>query len=856
MNHPALFAAAWDSLPRRLASAGPWMRELAALSRARSAPVDQGRDWSPCHRAFWSLLDGDVAAAKSAFLLEWRDGYRLADPARGGNGAHYWNSQQFRMGDRWICAAMAAQLLILFDWLAVAGAFDDAEIDAIGTEAVDVLEAHIASHQKGRGHLPILHEPINQAAAMAAGQLVAGHLFGGKWRNWPRAQRLYASARQLVADNLGQHLPCGYDGDGFTYLRVILPPCHTLSIALLEDVEGGDWYHRSFAPNGISLASLNARLQGMVGWGGLSWPLGRYGYVRAWNGFTAAFASRRTGDPAYVQAARRDNDGHGWDTPWLGCELPLTLLWLPEGMDAAIAAPPAPTPRAECLSEAWWSGTVAADRVHVLASWLRGKAPQLSIEAHGVPLLLGGYETWPTSNAVQPEGFDWAFDGWSVPGGRLLAQSGLPRLDGAIVDTAGNYPASAAVALAQRTTLLIDRRLLLIHDRWQGAQAGRWQATVRSGAAISGVHAGVAAGDARLDLAADRPWQVQSEPESRRLGVGDERPQLARLVLAGSSDDAFAVVAAWNGPAPAPRRERADLLALDEARGTTWILLPGEGERRIGAWTTDATLAVLHADGALSLVGVRRLSGPDGTRLWCDAPVTVALDADGLAVHGLAYGGFACLSAPNRWLCLRRGNGLCVWARCRSPQRLAWDGDVGIGATLNGLDTSARDHLDLPAWSAPAEDLAATVQDGDLTARIAGLNRIRAAQDIRALPAILALLAWDSPELHHPSDPRLREATHLRAEAAATCAALGDRAAVPALIALLQYEAAADYAPREQPWARGFWGSTARVVALDALLLLEGREVLPLLPVLARAEVVPHAQEALERTGRLLATVH
>lgn len=847
-----LFSEAFRSLPRRLAAAGPWLAELADLSRRSSAPAERGRDWSPCHRAFWSLLDGDIPAAKAAFLLEWRDGHQLADPARGGNGAHYWNSMQFRMGDRWICAAMAAQLLILFDWLACAGAFDDSEIDAIGTEAIDVLEAHIASHQRGRGHLPILHEPINQAAAMAAGQLYAGHLFGGKWRSWPRAQRMYASARQLVADNLGQHLPCGYDGDGFTYLRVILPACHTLALALLEDVEGGDWYHRRFAPNDISLDALNQRLQGMVGWGGLSWPLGRYGYVRMWNGFTAAFASRRSGDPTYMQAARRDNQGHSWDTPWLGFELPLTLLWFPEGMDAAIAAAKPATPRAEFVPDAWLSATAPADHVHVLSSWLRGKAPQLSIEAHGVPLLLGGFETWPTSNAVQPVGFDWGFDGWYVPGGKPLAHASLPRLSGAAVDVRGNYPEAANVTQAQRTTLLIDQRLLLVHDRWQAAHAGRWQASVRASTGVDGDRAVLRHGGASLELAGDRPWRLGASAKGK-LGVGDERPELAVLQLDGAVDDAFAVVGAWRGPAPKPRRVRPDLLALDEPQGTTWILLPGQGERRIGAWSTDAAMAVLHADGSWSLCGVRRLSGPDGTRLWCDAPVTVALDRDGMAVHGLAYGGFACLDAPDRWLAVRRGNGMCVWARALRQQQVVWDGDATVGTMLNGCPSSAVGRLDIAPWCAPDEDLAGAVQCGDLVARIAALNRIRATQDARALPAVRALLAWDAPEPHHPSDPRLREATHLRAEAAATCAALGDRSSVPALIALLLHEAGADYAPADQRWARGFWGSTARVVALDALLVLEGREALPHLPALARVEVVPHAQEAIERAERILA---
>ena len=63
---------------------------------------------------------------------------------------------------------------------------------------------------------------------------------------------MYGRGRNLLADHIGQYMKSGYDGDGFTYLRLIHPQCFTLGLALLEDVEGGDWYHRRFAPNEMS----------------------------------------------------------------------------------------------------------------------------------------------------------------------------------------------------------------------------------------------------------------------------------------------------------------------------------------------------------------------------------------------------------------------------------------------------------------------------------------------------------------------------------------------------------------------------------------------------------------------------
>jgi hypothetical protein len=834
------FAAAWESLPGRLSRPDPGLARLMDLSRADCPPPTTGRDWSPMHRAFWGLVEGGeagLAQAKSAFLSEWRGGAALAATERGGNGIHYWNSSEFILGHRWICAAMLAQLLIVFDRLAALGAFSEEEIERIAQEAVTVTASHIAPHQRGRGHQPILHEPINQAAAMAAAQLWVGHLFGSKWRRWPEAREMWALGKQLLADNLGQQPRHGYDADGFTYLRLILPACHTLSIALLEDVEGGDWYHHEFAPCGTSLARLNSRILAMVGWSGLSWPLGRYGYLRVWNGFAAAFASQRSGDAIYSETMLADNGDHHWDSPWLGLELPLTMLWWPSHADRR-STPILPLD--EVVPEAWWSGSLAARRIHVLSTWLRGKAPHLTVEVDGEPALVGGCESWPTANGVQPTGFSWDFSGWYVPGGRIMVAPRLPRLRGAVIDSTACYPPEAGVAAASRATVFLVESRLLIIDRWRAAYPARWQSLVPSDAAIDGAQARFKG----VILAADRPWRTG---DGREVVIDGERRPTRQLSLDGGEDDSFGVVLDWGGTASTPRWSHGVLRI-----GALAILPPGTGMRGIDGWHTDAAIAVHHADGSWSLSGVRRLRGGDGTNLWCSDPVDVEFDATGMHVHGLPYGGFATLRSPSRWLCLRRGNGLVIWARSAGCQSLAWDGAVEAGVMLNGVAVAAgQSRLEIQpastAGSAPVDAIPV-----DHAGAIAALGRIRRSQDLRALPALRQMLTADAPRPHHPGMPLLSEATHLRAEAAATCAALGAAELADDLVSMLRMEATRDYDPTGSAWSRGFWGATARATALDAIVLLQIRSAVPMLDELRRREVVPHVQEAIDRAVRIL----
>jgi hypothetical protein len=380
---------------------------------------------------------------------------------------------------------MLAQLLILWDWLAAAGAWTQAEIDSAANEALDVAEAYLEPHLKSRGHMPFLPDPINQTAACVCGLLYVGYMFGRKWRKEPRAQRMYACARNLLPDCIGQYPANGYDTDGFTYLRHIHLQVHTLAVALLEEVEGADWYHQKFAPHNHSLADLNAMQLDFVMPSGYAWPLGRYGYIKSWNLFNQSFAARRTGDPRYLQVARRDNDTYDFKSPWLGMDIPLALLWYPLELDEQISRDMKPVPqKRRVIEDSWAVFTNDSDRMLAVMTWTLGKAPHFFFEAHGSPLILGGSESWPSSNGVQCEPDKWGAKSWLTPAGKLQRYCDIPGLQTAYVETTPTYPKEVGVTCATRTFINCDEGLV-ISDRFTSASSSAvtWQAARDPGAA-------------------------------------------------------------------------------------------------------------------------------------------------------------------------------------------------------------------------------------------------------------------------------------------------------------------------------------------------------------------------------------
>ena len=761
-----LFEDDFQKLRTKLADPTGYLKVLYDLMVAHS--TDQWKDPSPNDFRRWcvpsavmiGLLDGSkegIATARAEFLLEWQAGSSLC---HGSNNAHYWNSPQFKTGDRWICAAMLAQLLILWDWLAEAGAWSEAEIDEHAETALGILEVFVESHLKGRGHMPILHDPINQGAAMSVGLLYAGHLFGFKWRKDVRAVRMYGRARNLLPDHIGQFMKSGYDGDGFTYMRHIHLQCFTLGVALLEDVEGGDWYHRRFAPNDISLAWLNERQFDFIGPSGCSWPLGRYGYIKCWNVFNLAYASKRTGDPRYLQTAKRDNANHPYNSPWLRMEIPLALLWYPEALNERITRETVPVrPIKECLPDTWAVFYEPESRMQAISLWMQGKVPHFVLEAGGSPLLPGGGNAWSDANGVQPGDFDYDLQGWMLPHGKLIHYGDLPGCAAAAVETTPAYPPKARVVYASRTVIHPRNGLIVVSDRFSTTrtQPPFWQARVLKGSSVASRVATLAGcGDVtgRLASAAGELSIVPSGLKRLEHQVyGGLETDL--LQISGTpGDSAFDVVVSWDkSRAPSISRERDDLLALRDGDETLSILLPARvpgSLRWIGPFETDAAMVVLDPSGHLSLFGVRILWDASGERLWSDIPLNVMIDAGGLAVEGLGYGNFLSYRTPGTFVSIKRGNGIEIYARTPKKFEVRLRGEV-VNAVVNDVPVNPRNRdgwklIAIRPWKKPKANLiaelrAATSADSDTLIPL--LNRIRAAMLREAAPLVRDLLKWN-----------------------------------------------------------------------------------------------------------------
>ena len=868
-----LFDHDFQQLRAALPKGTGYFRELYDLMVVHSTvdrDVTGTRSWYVPSAVLLGLLDGSPAAiarARADFLLEWQDGLSLSRDPR--NTVHYWNSAQFKTGDRWICAAILTQLLILWDWLAAAGAWTDAEIDAHAETTLGVLEVFVEPHLKGRGHMPILHDPINQGAAMSASFLYAGHLFGTKWRHDPRAIRLYARGRNLLADHIGQFMKSGYDGDGFTYLRAIHLQCFTLGLALLEDVEGGDWYHRRFAPHDISLAWLNERQFDFIGPSGCTWPLGRYGYIKVWNEFCQAFASKRTGDPRYLQAAKRDNAGHHYNSPWLRMEIPLALLWYPGELNERITNEPLPVrPIQECLPDSWAVFHEPGSRMQALSLWIQGKVPHFILEAQGIPLIPGGGNAWSDANGVQPGDFDYDLQGWMLPPGKLIHAGFLPNCSAAATETTPAYPPKAEVSYASRAVIHPRPGLVVVSDRFSTTrpQPPFWQGRVLKGSSAEGRIATLAGRDGVTGRLASADGTLSIVPSGLKRLEHENLGWLETdfLHITGTPHHAaFDVLVSWDeSRQPSISRERNDLLAIQDGSDKLLILLPAQaksGLRKIGSFETDAIMAVLDPMRGLSLFGARILRDADGERVWSDIPLNLTIADNSLAVDGLGYGNFLAYHAPGTFLSAKRGNGLELYARTPKNFALRIRGEL-IGAVVNDAPANLDDHdgwksLEIPAWQPPQRDLlaalrAASSADSDVLMPL--LNQVRAAMLQEAIPLVRELLKYNASTTAHPGNPLATESSHVRMETARTLACLGDAGAIDALIELVETELATVYNP-ESKWGAQFPGSSARVVAIEALIFLHASKFLPVIDRLKPQECVPHVQDILIRAKKILA---
>jgi len=823
------------------------------------------------HKILAHLMDGSpnaLSQAKEDFLMEWQRGEELRRPTN-----HYWNSLQFKTGDRWICAAIMAQLLVVWDWLAVAGVWSEEEIDAAAKEALDVVELHLEPHLKGRGHMPLLPDPINQTAACVCGLLYAGYMFGIKWRQEERARRMYAYARNLLADCIGQYPANGYDNDGFTYLRHIHPQVHTLSVALLEEVEGGDWYFRKFAPHCNSLAGLMANMLDFVTPSGYMWPIGRYGYGKDWNLFSLSFAARKTGDARFLQVARRDNDDYSYQSPWLAMDLPLGLLWYPAELDEAISHQMMATTdqKRRVIEDSWAVFTNDKDRMLAVAFWLEGHAPHFFLDVHGSPLVFSGMENWVNANCVQCEPEAWARKSWLNPAGRFLRYCDIPGLQAAYVDSAVTYPPQVGVQRAARVFVNCDAGLV-VSDRFSSASKAPpvWQVAVPATPEMKGAVA-TSRGINNITMraiSAAGDWRFRITPDRKpRFEGGLEPVPLGMLELEGhAGQGSFDVLFDWrqHGPSPTLRRMRDDLLEIGTPDGAMQLLLPDAARpRNVAGYETDAELALSQGNGRLCVAGARTVREGDIERIWASLPVDVTMEEGGYWISGLKYGEFVTLRSKTHYVCVRVGNGIEVWGRSPKPISVRVRHEA-TSLQLNGRPADVRIEdgwtvIDIPDTASQAEPaaaaLAAAVANGGTLGIIRALHDLQQAMAWEYAGEVRALLSWDAstePTLF-PKYPLKTEATYVRLEAAAAAACLGDRQAIPGLIELLRMEAHRDYSPGAAPASDNWWGFPSRSVSLEALMLLHGTEVVGVLDEVLAMDTWPHGIDAVKRARTVFA---
>jgi HEAT repeat protein len=236
------------------------------------------------------------------------------------------------------------------------------------------------------------------------------------------------------------------------------------------------------------------------------------------------------------------------------------------------------------------------------------------------------------------------------------------------------------------------------------------------------------------------------------------------------------------------------------------------------------------------------------------------IDADGLAVEGLGYGNFLSYRAPGTFVSVKRGNGIEVYARTPKKFNVRLRDEV-VNAVVNDVPVNPRKrdgwrHVAIPKWKKPETDLiaelrAATSADSDTLIPL--LNRIRAAMLCEAAPLVRDLLKWNGSTITGPGNPLATESSHVRMEAARTLACLGDSESVDALIALIDMEQATVYSP-DSKWSTQFLGSSARVVAIEALIFLHAAKFLPMIDRIRSKEGVPHAQDGLGRAREILST--
>lgn len=804
------------------------------------------RDAYDMHWVLIHLLRGDdesASKAREALLAELYDG---GPPCRPG---HSWNEPEFFRCHMWISAAMAAHLAIAADWLACEKVLDAHEIRAAGARLVEAFWEHLYPHMKG--HSSYYAPPINQDTALAAGCLVIGHLFGTKWASDSRARRMYTDALTYIGDIFATMPSGGYDNDGFTYMRLIQSPLVSLIAMVFEATQGRDIYFTEFGPDGWSIAGFMEELYRCTLPSGYSFPHGRYGYVRDWCQYGQAYASRKTGDPRYLELALT-TDQSTFIAPWIAMDLPLAVVLAPYG-----SAPGAPDERREPEYASWhsprlWSNLgMPRPRIQAHLSWRPSAHGTFMLEHDGCRFVMIAGET-----AAKANGFCFEGIAGTGRGGRGYRHIGNGSI---ILDSVQLRDQWAAGALLDYTKALAicDGGLAVSIDRYAAPAALRAGYGLSLSSPIAGGMVEDEDGKRRMAIACTHTLEARGREtahQSDQKGCVKGNP--ARMTrhtaaLQPGSQGLVVTVYGFDGRTPEGLR-----LSGDEVRwhvdGRTYDLIVNQsypGPTGVPGTQTDARLT-LATDRSLVLTDVRRYH-TESRRLWTTNRTDVAVDDRSLTLKRLAFGGYARYDANDAHLRLQHGGGYSIYATVERPFDLILPspGDTAF-VQVNGVQAGVEPvenlmvRVAVPAtprnFVPPAVAALENHHELGVNAILTGLDELLRGFHVRCLHYARALL--------------LHEHKHVRLTAAEVLGYLGteDDATLIADRLLEESELTSPLNGTGAPWHGKWKYFSSSALMADALRRLGTPSVLqPLRQALARHHE-PHARGAIELAIRTL----
>ncbi len=306
----------------RLASQGGRRRQLWNCVRQLARGNPQGNPW---FLPFVAVVEDDPVLLAAAKVEIARYLERAADQ---GSCGYLFNI--------WCFAFPHCRWALWFDFLRRAGAYSQAEADAL---AAQFLLIQFRDHHAGLRIKPDPECVDNQTAALVLSSYLIGSLFADGPGEGHLARRLRDEAGRRLEAMIGGMPTGGYSGEGSTYQGLIVAFAMPFLLEALEHARDENLFDQPLAPNGTRTSDILHMTQRLWTPGGLLLPWDDYGWQFG-IGFPLAYLAHRTGDPTCLRMLEDDanwsrlnstSSGWGFDEPiW-------SLIYWPD-------APPTQTP--------------------------------------------------------------------------------------------------------------------------------------------------------------------------------------------------------------------------------------------------------------------------------------------------------------------------------------------------------------------------------------------------------------------------------------------------------------------------------------------------------------------------------